>query len=53
MTRKRQAELEQGLTETDTRKKLFALKSIADQFSYIYRLAANSRKISVEMVSGE
>jgi hypothetical protein len=43
---KRRTELQQGLTETETRKTLSELKAIVDQFSFIAGIAADIRKIN-------
>lgn len=46
LLQKRKQELEQGLLETSTRRSLFDLKSIADQFNLIFNVAADLNKIS-------
>jgi hypothetical protein len=46
---KRQKELQQGLTDTDTRKSLLALKSVTDQFKVIYDLVRDIKKISIQL----
>jgi uncharacterized membrane protein YccC len=43
---KRKEELQQGLMETSTRKSLFDLKSIVDQFNLIYNIAVDLNKIT-------
>jgi uncharacterized membrane protein (TIGR01666 family) len=46
LTRKRKAELNQGITLSDTRKQLSAIKPIADQFSFINKIANDLEKLS-------
>ncbi len=46
LMKKRKEELEQGLMETATRKPLFDLKSIVDQFNLIYNVAIDLNKIT-------
>lgn len=46
---KRQKELQQGLTDTDTRKSLLALKSVTDQFKVIYDLVTDIKNISPQL----
>ncbi|HSU52356.1 MAG TPA: FUSC family membrane protein, partial [Segetibacter sp.] len=43
---KRKEELQQGMMETSTRKSLFDLKSIVDQFNLIYNVAVDLNKIT-------
>jgi uncharacterized membrane protein YccC len=43
---KRQLELQQGLIETETRKPLFNLKSIVDQFNLIYKIVLEINKVT-------
>ena len=50
LLQKRKQELEKGLLETSTRKPLFDLKSIADQFNLIYNVAADINKITKQLV---
>jgi len=45
LLQKRKDELEQGMLETPTRKSLFDLKSIVDQFNLIYNVAVDINKI--------
>ncbi len=40
----RKAELDQGITESDTRKQLSKLKPIVDQFNFIDKVAADLGK---------
>lgn len=42
---KRKTEIEQGQFETTTKKSLLELKSIVDQFNFIYRIVSDIRKI--------
>jgi uncharacterized membrane protein (TIGR01666 family) len=46
----RRKELQQGLTETDTRKTLSELKPLVDQFNFITGVASDIRKTSFRMV---
>lgn len=46
LMQKRMEELQQGLMETSTRKPLFDLKSIVDQFNLIYNVAVDLNKIT-------
>jgi uncharacterized membrane protein (TIGR01666 family) len=46
---KRQKELQQGLTDTDTRKSLLPLKSITDQFKVIYELVRDVKTASTQL----
>jgi uncharacterized membrane protein YccC len=46
LLKKRREELQQGLMETSTRKPLFDLKSIVDQFNLIYNVAVDLNKIT-------
>jgi uncharacterized membrane protein (TIGR01666 family) len=46
LVRDRQSELEQGITDSDTRIQLSALKPIADQFNFIAKVAADLEKLS-------
>ncbi|MDQ6815564.1 MAG: FUSC family protein [Bacteroidota bacterium] len=46
LMQKRVEELQQGKLETDTRKPLFDLKSIVDQFNLIYNVAIDLNKIT-------
>lgn len=46
LLQKRKEELQQGLIETATRKSLFNLKSIVDQFNLIYNVAVDIHKTS-------
>jgi hypothetical protein len=43
---KRQKELQQGLTDTETRKSLVSLKSVTDQFKVIFELVKDIKKVS-------
>jgi hypothetical protein len=47
----RREELEQGFTDTPTRHTLFEYKSIIDQFDFIYRLATDSKKVSLQLTT--
>jgi hypothetical protein len=49
---KRKAELEQGTTESATRKELSALKPIVDQFNFIDKVSNNIEKSSRELAAG-
>ncbi len=49
LMRERQEELKQGQMESATRKKLSQLKSIADQFYFVYKVAADIQKISTKL----
>lgn len=46
----RRKELQQGLTETDTRKTLSELKPLVDQFSFIVGVAADIKKTAYRLV---
>lgn len=46
LMKKRKEELQQGLMETSTRKPLFDLKSIVDQFNLIYNVAVDLTRIT-------
>lgn len=46
LLKKRKEELQQGLMETSTRKPLFDLKSIVDQFNLIYNVGIDLNKIT-------
>jgi uncharacterized membrane protein YccC len=46
LLQKRREELEKGMLETSTRKRLFDLKSIVDQFNLIYNVAVDLNKIT-------
>lgn len=45
----RQKELEQGLTDTDTRKLLLPVKSVTDEFKIIHDVTADIKKASLEL----
>jgi uncharacterized membrane protein YccC len=49
---KRRMELEQGQIETSTKKILFNLKSVVDQFNLIYKAAVDINKISSTITVG-
>lgn len=49
LLQKRKQELEQGLMETTTRRPLFELKSISDQFTLIYNVALEIIKITQKL----
>lgn len=46
----RRTELQQGITESETRKTLSEIKPIADQFNFIANIAADLRKISAQLM---
>jgi len=46
----RQKELQQGLTDTDTRKLLLAVKSVTDEFRIIHDVTTDIRKTGLQMV---
>ncbi len=50
---KRKIELQQGLTETDTRRTLSELKSIADQFNFIAKISIDIKKVCGQLASNE
>jgi uncharacterized membrane protein (TIGR01666 family) len=45
----RQKELQQGLTDTDTRKTLVAVKSVSDEFKILSEVATDIKKVSVQL----
>jgi len=47
----RQKELQQGLSDTDTRKNLVAVKSVTDEFKVIYGVAADIKKVGTQLTS--
>jgi uncharacterized membrane protein YccC len=47
----RQKELQQGLTDTDTRKNLLAVKSVTDEFKVLYEVAADIKKVGTQLTS--
>lgn len=47
----RQKELQQGLTETDTRGLLLAVKSVTDEFRIIYDVTTDIKKVSLQLTS--
>jgi uncharacterized membrane protein (TIGR01666 family) len=49
LTEQRKTELNQGITESETRKKLSALKPIADQFNFIIKIATDLEKLSANL----
>ena len=51
LLQKRKQELEEGLLETSTRRPLFDLKSIVDQFNLIYNAAVDINKIVQKMTA--
>ena len=46
----RRAELQQGITESETRKTLSEIKPIADQFNFIANIATDLKKISAQLI---
>jgi uncharacterized membrane protein (TIGR01666 family) len=48
---KRRIELQQGLNETETRKTLSEIKSIANQFNFIAKISIDVKKISEQFVA--
>jgi uncharacterized membrane protein YccC len=46
----RQKELQQGLTDTDTRKLLLAVKSVTDEFRIIHDVTTDIKKTGLQMV---
>jgi uncharacterized membrane protein (TIGR01666 family) len=47
---KRQKELQEGLSDTDTRRSLVALKSVTDQFKVIYDLVNDIKQVSKQVI---
>jgi hypothetical protein len=47
----RQKELEQGLTDTDTRKLLLPVKSVTDEFRIIHDVTDDIRKAGMQLVN--
>ena len=47
----RKAELEQGITESETRKKLSWFKPVVDQFNFISKIAADLEKTSLALAA--
>jgi hypothetical protein len=45
----RQKELEQGLTDTDTRKLLLPVKSVSDEFKIIHDVTADIKKTGIQL----
>jgi uncharacterized membrane protein (TIGR01666 family) len=45
----RQKELQQGLTDTDTRKLLLAVKSVTDEFRIIHDVTSDIRRASIQL----
>jgi uncharacterized membrane protein (TIGR01666 family) len=45
LTEQRRAELKNGITESDTRKRLSELKPVADQFNFIIKIASDLEKL--------
>lgn len=48
----RRKELQQGITESETRTKLSEIKPVADQFNFITNLATDIRKTSLQLTEG-
>jgi uncharacterized membrane protein (TIGR01666 family) len=48
---KRKTELQQGLTETETKKTLSEFKSIADQFNFISKISFDIKKVSEQLAT--
>ncbi|HEX8462394.1 MAG TPA: hypothetical protein VF623_13225, partial [Segetibacter sp.] len=51
LLKKRKEELQQGLLETSTRKRLFDFKSIVDQFNLIYNVSIDINKIAQSLAT--
>jgi len=49
LMQRRKSELEQGITDSDTRRRLSEFKPVADQFNFIYKVAADMEKLSREL----
>jgi hypothetical protein len=47
----RKAELEQGIIESETRKKLSRFKPVMDQFNFISKIATDLEKTSVALAA--
>ncbi|QEC69057.1 hypothetical protein FRZ67_17710 [Panacibacter ginsenosidivorans] len=47
---KRRTELQQGITESETKKILSEIKPVADQFNFIANIATDIRKISLQLM---
>ncbi|OQP67281.1 hypothetical protein A3860_02700 [Niastella vici] len=47
----RQKELQLGLTDTDTRKLLLAVKSVTDEFKIIYDVTTDVKKVSLQLTA--
>jgi len=45
----RRTELQQGITESETKKILSEIKPVADQFNFIANIATDIRKISLQL----
>lgn len=52
LVERRRAELDQGMTESATRKQLSAFKPIVDQFNFIDKVSVNIEKLSKELGAG-
>jgi len=52
LVERRKAELDQGTTESPTRKQLSAFKPIVDQFNFIDKVSVNIEKLSKELGTG-
>lgn len=52
LVERRKAELEQGTTESATRKQLSGFKPIVDQFNFIDKVSVNIEKLSKELGAG-
>ncbi|HZE83902.1 MAG TPA: FUSC family membrane protein [Puia sp.] len=49
LMQRRKSELERGITDSDTRQRLSEFKPVADQFNFIYKVAADMEKLSREL----
>jgi len=49
LMRDRKAELDRGITDSDTRLRLSEFKPVADQFNFIFKVAADMEKLSLEL----
>ncbi len=49
LLQKRKMELENNIMESETRKKLSALKPVADQFNFIHKTASDLKRLSEEL----
>jgi hypothetical protein len=52
LVEKRKAELDQGITESATRRQLSGFKPIVDQFNFIDKVSGNIERLSRELAAG-